>query len=126
MRILITNYDMGVDDEKTWANPFSPYWLYHFDTPRGYIRNVLCDVIRENDLAKFSKALHSLQDTYSHAGYTWPLGHIGSVLGDRLLGNGILYDPDKYDPINSLRDRAMRDETSRYLKLWYKKNIAME
>ena len=57
----------------------------------------------------YGKALHRLQDSYSHAGYSWETG--GHVR------DGVR--PDLYDPA-SPRDSAMRSETLRKLMTIWK------
>jgi len=110
----LASYDQGVDDNTpahTLIGVFSN-WELHFDT-RENARKRLCDAIKRSDWAAFGKALHTFQDTYSHAGYSWPLGHAF----DNLIG----FSPDRYQPVYYSRDRKMTEETRRYLNLFLNK-----
>ncbi|MHB8835965.1 MAG: RHS repeat domain-containing protein [Candidatus Methylomirabilia bacterium] len=93
--------DQGIDDNSD-TGPFDKDGgpEYHFSSHTTALSK-LNGVCSPEDLGK---ALHRLQDSYSHAGYSWETGgHIR---------DGV--KPDQYDPASE-RDRAMRSETLRKL-----------
>jgi hypothetical protein len=98
--------DQGIDDNSD-TGPYDKDGgpEYHFSSHNVALSkmNSACNV---DDLGE---ALHRLQDSYSHAGYTWASGgHIR---------DGV--KPDIYDS-SSVRDRAMRSETLRMLMTYRK------
>jgi RHS repeat-associated protein len=93
--------DQGIDDNSD-TGPFDKDGgpEYHFSSHTMALSK-LNGVLSPEELGQ---ALHRLQDSYSHAGYSWETGgHIR---------DGVR--PDKYDPCSE-RDRAMRSETLRKL-----------
>jgi len=73
--------------------------------------------IQQGNLKLFGKALHMLQDSYSHAGYrAYPSCEIkdGKLRGKfGHIQDG--HDPDKYFE-SSQRDTQMRNQTKEYLR----------
>lgn len=105
--------DQGVDDS-FWTGPITgiPFFsAFHFRS-RKYASTGLRLAIDSGDIIQFGKFLHIFQDTYSHKGYFYPIGHAIDSLRGR--------DPDTYD-YNTARDAAMTLNTRFYLDMFQKK-----
>jgi RHS repeat-associated protein len=110
----IAKADQGVDDS-FWTGPITgiPFFsAFHFRS-RKYASTGLRLAIDSGDIIQFGKFLHIFQDTYSHKGYFYPIGHAV----DSLRGRG----PDTYD-YNTARDATMTLNTRFYLDMFQKKN----
>jgi RHS repeat-associated protein len=106
--------DQGVDDS-FGTGPITgiPFFsAFHFRS-RKYASTGLRLAIDSGSIMQFGKFLHIFQDTYSHKGYFYPIGHAIDSLRGR--------DPDTYD-YNTARDAAMTLSTRFYLDLFQKKN----
>ena len=97
----------------------SPF-LYPFSTQlhfqdRKDVVKAIHKAIDEGNLEKFGQSLHSLQDTFSHKGYSvWTFGHLFAG-----------HEPDWYDP-NKARDRSMEELSRYYIKKFYDSNLSSE
>jgi RHS repeat-associated protein len=106
--------DQGVDDS-FWTGPITgiPFFsAFHFRS-RKYASTGLRLAIDSGDIIQFGKFLHIFQDTYSHKGYFYPIGHAIHSLRGR--------DPDTYN-YNTARDAAMTLNTRFYLDMFQKRN----
>ena len=73
---------------------------WHFPTEQR-VKEVLDEAIKTHDLKKLGQALHVLQDSYSHAGYTAPWGHLFDTVSGK--------KPDKtYRNVDKALEMAQR------------------
>lgn len=112
-KIATSNNQM---DNDFFTNPeyLTNYFLggtkFHFQTEQ-YAESLLSQAVQSGDITKFGKALHVLQDSYSHKGYgLLSLGHL-------LAGNF----PDDYNMFRK-RDIQAKDNSVFWLKEYYKTN----
>lgn len=87
-------------------NPFNPFGgtQNHFRKLEDIIPD-LEKAIANNDLKKFGKHLHQMQDSFSHAGYN--MGTAGHVFAGKV--------PDIYDP-KTHREKVMKLMTMQYMQ----------
>jgi hypothetical protein len=116
----IAESDQGVDDSM-WTSPITVPGIlslnaFHFRS-RSYASTGLRLAIESGNIKLFGKFLHIFQDTYSHKGYYFPIGH----LIDSLRGR----HPDAYD-YNTARDAAMTLNTMFYLHEFFKKKYKQD
>ena len=109
---MIASANQGMDDDFWTTSPWWPWSGYRHFRERGAVMSDIFEAIERDDLADVGRHLHELQDTFSHAGYSYLTG--GHAIRPEHFENwGLEYSPrahwtDKYNPC-SPRDRSVKD-----------------
>ena len=118
-RIAEANQRMEVDWETHPFNTRTGTWR-HFRNREAIVIDLRSAVVA-CDLVAFGQHLHSYQDSFSHAGFSWPgtLGHVPYSAGVRVLnfyyGPFVkLADPDDYNE-GSQRENDMTIDTAGWM-----------
>ena len=119
--IATANQAMDEDPETEPFNTQTGTWR-HFRSQDAVERDLSLAVLTCNPKL-LGQSLHSYQDTYSHAGFSWPgtLGHVPYSVGVATLNvlPGVkVSDPDDYDDV-SLREIFMTFGTVLWLEKYW-------
>jgi RHS repeat-associated protein len=99
-------------DTNFWTSPVNPITgtIFHFQTSK-YAAVGLEQSLASGDIDQFGKFLHIMQDTFSHKGFSVPIGHLLSNMGTKYSYK----ETDRYSCTNP-RDIYMRKETEYWLQ----------